>query len=89
MSYSIPVEQFTFAPNKMMIRERLTAIELDVKNRIDREQRSLEAVKAVKEWMDQIDHDVEEVPLQDRDRLSRLLVSLKGADLNEEERQLI
>ncbi len=73
----------------MMIRERLAAIELDVRDRIDRDQRSLEAVRAVKEWMEQVDHEVEEVPLQDRDRLSRLLVSLKGGELNEEESLLI
>ena len=73
----------------MMIRERLSSIELDLKNRIDQEQRSLEAVRAVKEWMEQLDHEVEEVPLQDRDRLSRLLVSLKGGELNEEERLLV
>ena len=41
------------------------------------------------ELLNQIDHEVEEVPLQDRDRLSRLLVSLKGCELNEEENQLI
>ena len=73
----------------MMIRERLSSIELDLKNRIDQEQRSLEVVRAVKEWMEQLDHEVEEVPLQDRDRLSRLLVSLKGGELNEEERLLV
>ena len=73
----------------MMIRERLTAIEQDVKNRIYLEQKSLVAVRTLKELMDQIDHEVEDVPLEDKDRLSRLLVSLKGGALTEEESRLI
>jgi hypothetical protein len=73
----------------MMIRERLTAIEHDVKNRIYLEQKSLVAVRTLKELMDQIDHEVEDVPLEDKDRLSRLLVSLKGGALTEEESRLI
>ena len=73
----------------MMIMERLTAIEHDVKNRICLEQKSLVAVRTLKELMDQIDHEVEDVPLEDKDRLSRLLVSLKGGALTEEESRLI
>ena len=43
----------------------------------------------MKELMNQIDHEVEEVPFQDKERLSRLLVSLKGTALNEEEGRLV
>ena len=73
----------------MMIRERLIAIEEDVQKKISQERENLEAIEAVKELMDQIDHEVEEVPLEDRDRLSGLLVSLKGAELNEAEKRLL
>lgn len=72
-----------------MIKEILVAIEHEVKDRVYREQKSLIAIKTVKELINQIDHEVEEVPLQDKDRLSRLLVSLKGRELNEEEIRLI
>ncbi|MGA9271092.1 MAG: hypothetical protein WBV45_10760 [Lutimonas sp.] len=72
-----------------MIKEILIAIEQEAKDRVYREQKSLVAVKTMMELMDQIDHEVEEVPLQDRDRLFRLLVSLKGCELNDEENRLI
>lgn len=72
-----------------MIKEILIAIEDETKDRVYREQKSLIAIKTVKELINQIDHEVEEVPLQDKDRLSRLLVSLKGFELNEEESRLI
>jgi len=72
-----------------MIKKILIAIEEEARDRVEREQKSLVAVKTVMELMNQIDHEVEEVPLQDRDRLSRLLISLKGSDLNEEENRLI
>jgi hypothetical protein len=72
-----------------MIKEILIAIEEEARDRVYREQKSLIAVKTLIELMNQIDHEVEEVPFQDRDRLSRLLVSLKGSELNEEENRLI
>ena len=72
-----------------MIKEILIAIEEEARYRVYQEQKSLVAVKTVIELVNQIDHEVEEVPLQDRNRLSRLLVSLKGTELNEEESRLI
>lgn len=72
-----------------MIKEILIAIEEETRDRVCREQKNLVAVNTVMELLNQIDHEVEEVPLQDRDRLSRLLVSLKGCQLNEEENRLI
>ncbi|UCE92633.1 MAG: hypothetical protein JSV73_07280 [Flavobacteriaceae bacterium] len=72
-----------------MIKEILIGIEQEARDRVYREQKSLVAIKAVIDLVNQIDHEVEEVPLQDRNRLSRLLVSLKGSDLNEEENRLI
>ena len=72
-----------------MIKEILIAIEEEVRDRAYREQKSLVAVKTVMELVNQIDHEVEEVPLQDRGRMTRLLVSLKGCDLNDEEERLI
>lgn len=73
----------------MMIQKLLTDMEQEVKYKIYTEQKSLAAVKTMKELMNQIDHEVEEVPFQDKERLSRLLVSLKGTALNEEEDRLV
>jgi hypothetical protein len=72
-----------------MIKEILIAIEEEARDRVYREQKSLVAVKTLMALVNQIDHEVEEVPLQDRDRMTRLLVSLKGCDLNDEEERLI
>ena len=72
-----------------MIKEILIAIEEEARDRVYREQKSLVAIKTVMELVNQIDHEVEVVPLQDRDRMTRLLVSLKGCDLNDEEERLI
>ncbi len=72
-----------------MIKKILIAIEEEARDRVYREEKSLVAVKTVMEMINKIDHEVEEVPFQDRDRLSRLLVSLKGSELNAEENQLI
>lgn len=72
-----------------MIKEILIAIEEEARDRVHREQKSLVAVKTLMALVNQIDHEVEEVPLQDRDRMTRLLVSLKGCDLNDEEERLI
>ena len=41
------------------------------------------------ELLNQIDHEVEVVPLEDKNRLSRLLVSLKGQDLSDVENRMI
>jgi len=72
-----------------MIQELLTNIELEVKYKIYTEQKNLVAVKGLKELLNQIDHEVEVVPLEDKERLSNLLVSLKGQALNDIEHRLI
>ncbi len=72
-----------------MITQVLSDIELEVKYKIYKEQKRLIAVKTVKELFDQVDFSVEVVPSEDIEKLSRLLVSLKGKALNEEENRLI
>jgi len=72
-----------------MIQELLTDIEMEVKYNIYTEQKNLIAVKNLKELLNQIDHEVEAVPLEDKHKLSRLLVTLKGRGLSEVENQLI
>ena len=72
-----------------MIQKVLTDIEIEVSNRINVEENNLKAVKELKLLLDQIDYEAEVVPFEDKERLSRLLVSLKGATLNESENQLV
>jgi pantothenate synthetase len=72
-----------------MITQKLSEIELDVKYNIYLEQKRLKAIKTIKELLDQIDFSVEVVPFGDIKKLSKLLVSLKGKALDEEENRLI
>ena len=72
-----------------MIQELLNDIELDVKYKIYTEQKNLLAVKNLKELLNQIDYDVELVPLQDKEKLSALLVSLKGQELSDIEYRMV
>ena len=72
-----------------MIQELLTEIELEVKYKIYTEQKNLVAVKSLKELLNQVDHEVEEVPLGDKERLSKLLISLKGQALSDIESRMI
>jgi hypothetical protein len=72
-----------------MIRGKIKQFELEIKYNIFTEQKKLKAVQTVKELLDQIDFTVEVVPLEDIEKLSRLLVTLKGKPLNEEENRLI
>lgn len=89
MSASNQSNTDTFAKTFDMIQELLTNIEMDVKYKIFTEQKNLTAIKTIKELINQIDHDAEVVPLEDKEKLSMLLVSLKGKALNESEYRLI
>lgn len=72
-----------------MIQEIITNIELDVKYQIYTEQKKLVAIKNLKEILSQVDHEVEVVPYRDRERLSKLLVLLKGQALSDEENRML
>ena len=72
-----------------MILDKLTSIELEVKSNIYNEQNKLVAIKTLQVLLDQIDFNAEIVPTENIEKLSRLLNSLKGRALNEEERELL
>lgn len=72
-----------------MIQDILTDIEMDVKYKIYTEQKNLVAVKNLKEILSQIDHEAEVVPFVDKEKLSSLLVLLKGQSLNDDEYRMI
>ena len=75
--------------NNTMIQDILTDIEMDVKHKIYTEQKKLVAVKNLKEILSQIDHEAEVVPFVDKEKLSSLLVLLKGQSLNDDEYRMI
>lgn len=89
MSLAVGHDGFIFVKKYRMIQELLTTIEMDVKYKIYTEQKNLIAVKNLKELLNQIDHEVEVVPLKDKERLSDLLVSLKGRALSDDEFRLV
>ena len=49
----------------------------------------ISAVQRMQKWMEEIDHEAEIVPLEDKIRLSKLMSSLKGEDLSVEEHKLV
>lgn len=72
-----------------MIQKVLSDIEIEVADRITAEEKNLKAVKELKVLLDQIDYEAEVVPFEDKEKLSRLLVSLKGTTLNETENKMV
>ena len=72
-----------------MIQDILADIEMDVKYTIYTEQKNLIAVNNLKEILRQIDHEAEVVPIVDKEKLSSLLVLLKGQSLSDEEYRMI
>ena len=72
-----------------MIIERLSKAENDTQLRIKEEKERLKAIKSIIELLSEIDFTAEVIPEKDKDRLTRLLVSLKGKPLDENEIVLI
>ena len=72
-----------------MILDKLSIIELEIRSNIYKEQNKLAAIKSLQNLLDQIDFDVEIVPMEDFEKLSKFLDSLKGNALNEEESELL
>ncbi|MCK5638945.1 MAG: hypothetical protein KAH67_09545 [Flavobacteriaceae bacterium] len=72
-----------------MIKEKLSEIELDVKYNIFKEQKLLKSIESIKELLNQVDFSVETVPVEDTDKLSKLLIFLKGKALNSDENKLV
>ena len=89
MSASKRPDALNFVKKSDMTQEILTDIEMEVKYSIYTEQKNLVAVKNLKELLNQIDHEAEVVPYEDKEKLSRLLVSLKGQTLNDVENRVI
>lgn len=72
-----------------MILEKLTKIEVAVKYNINSEYRKIETIRGFKELLNQIDFSSEIVPVEDSERLTKVLTSLKGKQLNRCESNLV
>jgi len=72
-----------------MILEKLSKIKLEAVNKINGEYRKIETVRNFKKLLNQIDFSSEVVPTEDTGRLKKLLISLKGKELNEIENMLV
>lgn len=70
-----------------MILEKLLLIELDAQNNNDLNKK--EAVRAIKNIINQIDFTVEILPIEDDERLAKVLYSLKGEQLSKYEMKLV
>lgn len=91
MSYSLRIGRANFAANiyDMIILDKLFIIELDARFRMEKVSQRLLAIQKLQKLLKQLDFLVEEVPLEDPNRLTRLLVSLKGEPLTEDEKRLV
>ncbi len=72
----------------MMIIEKLLTIESEVKSNIYKEQNRLISIKTFQVLLSKIDFDAEVVQIENLEKLTDLLISLKGRSLNEEETEL-
>ena len=72
-----------------MILDKLALLKLEVKENIYKEKNKLAAIKTIQDLFSQIDFNAEMVPMNDIKKLNKLLVSLKGKTLNEEEGKLL
>ena len=72
-----------------MILEKLTKIEVALKYSISSEYKKIETIRGFKELLNQIDFSSEIVPFEDSERLTKVLTSLKGKDLNRCESNLV
>jgi len=72
-----------------MIIEKLSKIEATAKYNIYSEYRKIETIMEFKELLNQIDFSSEVVPIEDSERLTNLLTSLKGKQLSSIETKLV
>lgn len=72
-----------------MILDKLLVLELEAKSNIYKEQNRMICIKGFQQLLSQIDFDSEVVQMENSEKLTNLLISLKGEPLNEEEIELL
>ena len=91
MSYSLQSAPDTFALKLSydMIIERLIYAVNEIQSRMEEEAKRLEAIQSIRKLLSEGDFTAEVVPTEDKDRLIRLLCSLKGNTLTKNEMEII
>ena len=72
-----------------MIIEKLSKIELLSEHNINNEYRKIAAIRFVKELLNQVDFTSELIPMENYEKLTELLVSLKGKELSKCETRIV
>jgi len=72
-----------------MILEKIIQTENVAKHAIKISVRKLAAIRSIRKLLNQIDFSSEIVPIEDKESLERLFVSLKGKILDKDEKELI
>ena len=72
-----------------MIQTKLLLIEYSIINESKNNQWKLKTVRLIRDLLAQIDFGAEVVPVENANKLTGLLSSLKGSDLNHEEKLLV
>lgn len=74
---------------KTMIKEQLMIAEQSATQNIRINVQRLVAIRSIRKLLDQIDFSSEVVPVDDKEKLTKLLVSLKGSELDHDEKALL
>jgi len=72
-----------------MIKIKLDLVEFEILKNPIQNQEKLSAVQNIKKLIEKIDFEAEVVPMQNKTKLNKLLISLKGSFLTEEESKII
>ena len=72
-----------------MIKIKLDLVEFEMLKNHIQNQEKLSAVQNIKKLIEKIDFEAEVVPMQNKTKLNKLLISLKGSFLTEEESKII
>ncbi|MBT4918847.1 MAG: hypothetical protein HON09_05185 [Flavobacteriaceae bacterium] len=72
-----------------MIKIKLDLVEFEMLKNPIQNQEKLSAVQNIKKLIEKIDFEAEVVPMQNKTKLNKLLISLKGSFLTEEESKII
>ncbi len=72
-----------------MIKIKLNLVEFEMLKNPIQNQEKLSAVQNIKKLIEKIDFEAEVVPMQNKTKLNKLLISLKGSFLTEEESKII
>jgi len=72
-----------------MILNKLLKLEMEAIKTIAEKEKKIQTIQDIKELLDQIDFDSEVIPMENKEKMEELLISLKGKHLTISESQLV